>query len=292
MKLTRNYQFKLKLGGISYLNMLPIRIGLEKLGIKERISTYPTQINQLILESKVDIAPVSSIFYAANEEKLFWLKDLGLAARGKVHSVLLVSNYPAEELEGKRVCLTAESASSARLTQIFFQEKEVKPQYFTEHLSDLEGNRADAILLIGDQALIARQKFSPQKYFIYDLAEEWFRLTGKPIVLALFVVRREAVVCCPDEVESLRKFILTAAEIGLSSIKEVLKIAQEKTNLEEQVLLDYFASLKYRLGEEEHEGLLEFFRRSFPEKYTDKSFITLENLSLIGGREVEAFSCI
>src|SRR5208337_4151231 len=46
----------------------------------------------------------------------------------------------------------------------------------------------DAGLLIGDPAL----KIDRARYFTYDLAEEWIRLTGKPFVFAFWAVRQAA----------------------------------------------------------------------------------------------------
>ena len=81
---------------------------------------------------------------------------LGVAATGPATSVLLFSRRPVERLAGGRVGLTSESATSVQLIRILFRDWwRVEP---AEYVETDEPN--DALLLIGDKALRARQRLS------------------------------------------------------------------------------------------------------------------------------------
>ena len=56
----------IRLGRISYANMAPVfyELGGDSF---EQVSGVPTQLNRLLLNGEIDLAPISSIEYARNE---------------------------------------------------------------------------------------------------------------------------------------------------------------------------------------------------------------------------------
>jgi predicted solute-binding protein len=97
----------------------------------------------------------------------------------------------ARRLEGARVALTAESSTSVRLLRLLFTEKlGVRAATFFRGGADEDLTRADAALVIGDQAL--RWRRTPPAGFALgmDLAAEWHAWTGLPFTFARWGVRR------------------------------------------------------------------------------------------------------
>jgi predicted solute-binding protein len=109
---------------------------------------------------------------------------VGIASRGAVRSILLVSKCPAEAIT--TLAADTSSRTSAALARVWLAERHgVKPAVRREppHLETMLA-RADAALIIGDPAL----RLDPAKlpYHVYDLGEEWTRMTGLPMVYAVW----------------------------------------------------------------------------------------------------------
>src|SRR2546430_1732926 len=103
----------IKLGRISYVNMAPVfyRVDAEV----EEVLGVPTELNRLLIEGELDTAPISSIEYARNADKLRLLPRLCVASEGAVESIQLVSRKPLEQV--RVVAVTPESATSVVLTR-------------------------------------------------------------------------------------------------------------------------------------------------------------------------------
>src|SRR5229473_6737274 len=103
----------------------------------------PTALNEQLLAGELDLAPISSIEYARNADRLRVLPRLCVGSEGAVDSIQLVSRLPLERV--RRIAVTPESATSVVLTKVLLPEAEHVP------LADGEAD-ADAKLLIGDAA--------------------------------------------------------------------------------------------------------------------------------------------
>ena len=164
----------IKLGRISYVNMAPVfyRVGMDV----EEVQGVPTELNRMLVEGELDTAPISSIEYARNADKLRLLPRLCVASEGAVESIQLVSRKPLEQV--RVVAVTPESATSVVLTKVLLPEAEHVPL----------GEDADAKLLIGDAALKSAFE-DPTPH--YDLGRLWMERTGLPMVFAVWAVRRD-----------------------------------------------------------------------------------------------------
>src|SRR5207247_3406054 len=107
----------------------------------DAVQGAPTELNRLLLEADLDTAPISSIEYARNADRLKLLPRLCVASEGAVDSIQLVSRKPLEQV--RVVAVTPESAASVALTRVLLPEPEHVPL----------GEEADATLLIRDAAL-------------------------------------------------------------------------------------------------------------------------------------------
>src|SRR5713226_7846622 len=129
----------IRLGRISYVNMAPVFYRLE--AEVEEFAGVPTELNRRLLEGELDLAPISSIEYARNADRLRILPRLCVSSEGAVDSIQLVSKTPLEHV--RSVAVTPESATSVVLTKVLLPEATHVPL----------GEQADAKLLIGDAAL-------------------------------------------------------------------------------------------------------------------------------------------
>lgn len=256
---------KIKIGDINYLNTYPLRWGLSRMKIPEVFLGTPAEVNQALLEDKIDLGPVSSIFYLENRDKFVGLGDICIASSGEVKSVILLSRFPLEELDGRTISLTKASATSQKLLKIILEEKGLISQYVLGERDLLDSGEVDASLLIGDAALKAYidYKKGETSYYLYDLGKEWKELTGKPMVFAVWVVRREFFYANPALVNDSLRCLLLGLKHGLSNLDEVVKEAAKLSGIEERFLEDYYRGLIYCLGEEQKQGLTTFYKLTF-----------------------------
>ena len=75
----------LRLGRISYVNMAPVFFRLE--AEVEEITGVPTELNRRLLAGELDVAPIPSIEYARNADKLRLLPRLCVSSEGAVDSI-------------------------------------------------------------------------------------------------------------------------------------------------------------------------------------------------------------
>ena len=108
----------IRLGRIAYVNMAPVfyRVDAEV----EEVQGVPTELNRMLVAGELDTAPISSIAYAQDADKLRLLPRLCVASEGAVDSIQLVTNLPLEHV--RTVAITPESATSVVLTKVLLEE--------------------------------------------------------------------------------------------------------------------------------------------------------------------------
>src|SRR6478735_12279810 len=82
----------IRLGRISYVNMAPVfhRLTYDV----EEVTGVPTQLNRMLLAGDIDVAPISSIEYARNAQRLRLMPRLCVSSEGAVDSIQLVTRIP------------------------------------------------------------------------------------------------------------------------------------------------------------------------------------------------------
>ncbi len=268
---------RLRLGQLDYINCLPVYYALEEGLIHleaELVKGPPTLLNQLFLKNDLVTTPVSSIEYASHQELLYILPDLSISSDGKVASVLLFSKLPVTELEGKKVCISASSATSVALLKVLFDHYyQVEVQYETLPPDlDLMMEKADGALLIGDDALLARQAVEEKglPFQITDLGEAWKKFTGEKMVYAIWVVHRSFARENPLVVSQLTEILRRSKEIGLSQLSAVMEKARQKTGLPLPVLEEYYRLLQYGFDDRARRSLLVFFDYAYKSGLIDE----------------------
>jgi chorismate dehydratase len=229
---------RVRLGRISYVNMAPVFFGLD--ADVDEVAGVPTELNAQLLAGGLDLAPISSIEYGRNAERLRILPRLCVSSEGAVDSIQLVSRAPLERV--RSIAVTPESATSAVLLRILLPEAEHVPL----------GVDADATLLIGDAALASMfQDPTPH----HDLGRLWLERTGLPMVYAVFACPDPA----PDGILELEEALLAAHRRARSDPEALAREASTRYGYPPGFLARYFEKLRYRFGPRERAGLLTFF---------------------------------
>ena len=255
-----------RVGHIAFLNCLPLYYGLVHDGAlldMELTRGTPTELNRLLIEGHLDVAPISSVEYLRHAGDLLLLPDLTVSCDGAVQSIALAGRVPPAALDGRRVALTTTSATSQVLTRIILAERYgVAPQYVAcppplERM--LTG--ADAALLIGDPALHVRWR-PPAGLHVHDLGAEWHAHTGQAMVFAVWAVRRDYAARAPDLVAEVLDAFRRSLRYSLRETRAIARAAARWESLPADVLEGYFRALRFEFGPRYQAGLTEFARRA------------------------------
>jgi chorismate dehydratase len=243
------------------------------------ISGVPTKLNQLFLEGKIDLTPLSSIEYARHQDKGIILPDISISADGSVGSILLFSRRPVTELDGCTVAVSKSSATSVVMLQVLFEHYYHLNAAFVDRLPDLDAmlKEAEAALLIGDEALIGRRRVQREglPFRITDLGEVWKHFTGEKMVYALWVVRREFACRYPEETRALANILTAAKEEGMKRLPEIIRVGQRRTGLPGHVVEEYFSLVRYGFDAEYRRALLLFYDYAYKSGLIDDRVKTL-----------------
>jgi chorismate dehydratase len=228
----------IRLGRIAYVNMAPVfyRVDAEF----EEVAGVPTDLNGRLLGGEIDLAPISSIEYGRNADRLRILPRLCVSSEGAVDSIQLVSRAQLEHV--RTIAVTPESATSVVLTRVLLPEAEHVPL----------GKDADAKLLIGDAALQSAFE-DPTPH--HDLGRLWLEKTGLPMVFAVWA--------CPDPAPAglgeVEDALVASVRRARAEPEQLAREASERYGYPAGFLARYFEKLRYRFGPRERAGLLTFF---------------------------------
>ncbi len=250
-----------RLGIVSYTNVAPLHWQLTPWENAQFVRGVPTELNQKLLDSKIDLTLVSSIEFIRHRTKLKALPDFSVATLGPVQSVMLFHNESWEKLDGKTIALTTDSATSIELLKILLRETNISAE-FVPMKPDLDTmlKTCDAALLIGDTALkeaVAQRKIHGKTPYQTDLGEAWYTLTKLPFTFAVWASRKDNE---PSKafVDKLR----LAREYGLGHLADVAEFEAKQLALPQNIIQRYLANFRYYLMPPDIDGLLMFARKS------------------------------
>ncbi|CAN5732737.1 menaquinone biosynthesis protein [soil metagenome] len=227
----------IRLGRISYVNMAPVFYGLE--ADVEEVVGVPTELSRMLLDGEIDIAPIPSIEYARNHDRLRILPRLCVSSEGAIDSIQLVTRLPFGQV--RSVAVTPESATSVVLVRVLLPKAEIVPL----------GMDADATLLIGDTAL--RSAFEdPTPHF--DLGRLWLERTGLPMVFAVWAAPEPLV----EGLTELEHSLVASVRLGRSEPERLAQQAAETYGYPPGFMARYFEKLRYSFGPRERAGLYTF----------------------------------
>ncbi len=186
-----------RVGYIPYLNMAPFHQGfgpepLEAGG--HRFEFLPMSPRTLGLEAEkgnVDAGAMSLVDCLRLGASYEALGSFGIGLKRDAQSVLVFSKKPLSDFDGM-CAVTDETATSVRLLQVILEARYRRPgvHYGRIPSSMLFDGDADALLLIGDEALKARKEGIRGFPVMTDLGEEWYSWQKLPFVFARWMVRK------------------------------------------------------------------------------------------------------
>jgi chorismate dehydratase len=179
----------IKVSAVSYLNTAPFVYGLRNSEVIKHLQLtldHPAECIRKVLveESDLGLVPIHAIL---NRTDFNVISDFCIGATYKVRTVALFGHSPLNEI--KTIYLDYQSRTSSALVKVLARELwkqdfEWKPFLPSNSFRDIQPD--EGMLAIGDKV------FNLENHFTYgvDLAQEWHRLTGLPMVFALWATRK------------------------------------------------------------------------------------------------------
>jgi chorismate dehydratase len=232
---------------------MPFLYGLEMSGlINTQINLsrdIPSECARKLLNNEVDIGLIPvAVIPQLNESYI--ISDYCIGANGAVNSVMLYSEVPLEKIE--KIHLDYQSRTSVQLVKILAKEFwKINPEFIAAEKgfeNTISGNTAAVV--IGDRTFELNNKFP----FVFDLPQEWKKMTGLPFVFATWVANKKI---ADDFLQQFN----TALKQGISNIEKSITHyhLQEKypTNVSEY-LKSY---IQYNFGEAQKTALKTFLSK-------------------------------
>jgi len=209
-------------------------------------------------DGSIHLSPASSITFAQKPGAFVLSPDICTSCSFEVRSVKLFAKRPIEELNDRKVRMTAQSMTSVTLLRILLEDRYgLRPEYSNGAYEDSD----DAVLLIGDQALEEneRHRFA----FDYDLGALWQDWHKLPFVFGAWLISKEAL---KPEMKPVLLDYMDATQRSVENFKANPGAALDKwlakypVQLPRPVIDDYYSALDYRFTEERKTSLKLFFK--------------------------------
>ncbi len=253
---------KARLGMVNFINTAPVYIPWQEGCTHEAwdvVEGTPTELNNLLRKDELEAGLISSYACGLDYQRYVMLPDLGISATGAVGSVLLFSSVPIEELGGRIVGLTPQSATSVNLLRIILERfYGLTPRYRSGCFLELKQGDAAAYLAIGDEAL--QRRFSSEGFHQYDLAEIWLEHTGRPFVFAVCAVRKDHWKNRQQQVLELGDTLAACRSRGQRDLERISSMVAGRIPMKPLKCLEYLRGIEFDLSQEKQEGLLHFFK--------------------------------
>jgi cyclic dehypoxanthinyl futalosine synthase len=246
---------KLRAAAVSFLNARPLWAGLERSGRIELVLAEPSRCASMLEAGEVDMALVSVGGLPGGDYEI--VPGIAIGADGPVQTVVLAGEQSPAIWD--EVFLDTASRTSHVLTKLVLDEMGVHPKFTLlpaeEGLARAKGTKG--ALVIGDRG------FGVRANHVIDLGREWNRMTGLPMIFALWAARPGRVT--PEDVQELTR----AAQHGLGIRTELAQaFAREKGGDPEKYRRYLTQRIRYGLGPYELQGL-----ETFLEKAAAKGFL-------------------
>ena len=226
---------KLRVAAINFLNPAPLMWNFEHAPRAAELSkrydlhyTAPSACAAELLRGSADLGLIP---VAALTPELCIVPGCTIASLRSVRSILLlVRRSSASNLaEVRSVAADTASRSSVAYAQVLFRHFLKISPVFLEHAASPIAmlSQADAALIIGDPALLARERCAEIEAAVgpchwIDLAEQWRRYTGLPWVAAVWAVRPQALLTGPVSGAQLTDDLQASRDAGLTHIDDLV----------------------------------------------------------------------
>jgi len=240
----------MRLGCLPYLNVKPLVYPFEHGELPagwELVYAPPSELARMLASGEIAAAPVSSFAVFENPD-LDVCPGICIAADGPVRSVLMLSKIEPQNL--CTVALDTGSLSGANMLRIVLAEAyNVRPEFEPMPAQPVSAmlESCDAALVIGNPAMLCPK----DGLLVFDVAEEWTKLTDLPAVFALWAGREMT----PELVRVLHE----SRRQGMSRLKDIAQEESTRLGLPFETCYEYLSeTMIYYLGEREALGLKVF----------------------------------
>ena len=239
---------------VSFLNTVPLAHGMlhgPQRDLVDLTFAVPSACAELVDTGAADVGLVPVI--EMDRQGLTPVPGIGIASRGAVRSILLISRVPFRRV--RTLAADMNSRTSVMLARIvlsrcFGVEPEVAPMR-----PDLDPMlaQADAALLIGDSALAVDPTALGLPWL--DLGQQWLDLTGLPFVFAMWAGPEASVT--PD----LAQILKGSLSWGLGALDRIIEEEAARRAMPREMVDRYLKhNIVFEHGEKERAGLELYLR--------------------------------
>jgi chorismate dehydratase len=242
---------------VSYLNTAPLVYGLQHATDflrrpLELSFALPAECADRLAEGAADVGIVPSATLNA-QPGLQVIAGAGIACRGPVRSILLLSNKPLRDI--RKLALDTSSRTSVLLARILLAERfGAQPECIAlPPVVPAMLEQADAALLIGDPAL----RVDPERAAPYclDLGEEWVRFTGLPMVFAVWAARPGI------DITGLPEVFTESCRQGLAHLDQIAAAEAPSRGIDMALAREYLhRHVRLLLDDRDYQGMDLFLR--------------------------------
>jgi predicted solute-binding protein len=226
-------------------------------------------------EADIGIVPIATLL----EQDLTIFRGTGIACRGPVRTILLISKKAFADIDV--LAVDSGSRTSVLLSRIVLRsahganpaliimEPQLRPMLEV----------ADAALIIGDAALLLEpDELRRQGLFVADLGTEWTRLSGLPMVFAVWA-GRSGVYSHENEAA-----FAGSCQFGLEHLDDIVEAEHARRGITPQLARQYLTdNLVLELGEIEYRGMEAFLEVAAglpPAQYVQLAGTAAEKIAL------------
>jgi len=223
----------------------------EQRGLFDLTFRVPAECADMVVSGAADIGIIPTVELIGREFGI--VPDVGIACRGAVRSILLVSRRPLRQI--RTLAADSSSRTSVALARIVLARRYgVEPAAVARRpdLANMLGE-ADSALIIGDPALRIDPASTP--FDVYDLGREWLEMTGLPMVFAVWAGPREFVT--PQVIGAFQ----ASCAYGINSLERIVAEETAGRGFSPELVRRYLGShIVFQLGAAEREGMELFLR--------------------------------
>jgi len=220
-------------------------------GLFELTFRVPAGCADMVSSGAADIGIIPSFELIGRDFGM--VPGVGIACRGAVRSILLVSKRPAGEI--RTLAADSSSRTSVALARIILARRYGARPDVLRRVPDLEAmlGEADSALIIGDPAL--RIDAAQTALHVYDLGHEWMEMTGLPMVFAVWAGPRACVT--PEVCAAFQD----SCAFGLRHVEQIVAAEAPARGFPADLVRRYLTShIVFELGAAERQGMDLFLR--------------------------------
>ncbi|MEO8027421.1 MAG: menaquinone biosynthesis protein [Bryobacteraceae bacterium] len=250
---------------VSYFNTVPLVWGMlhgPQRNIFDLTFAVPSLCADRLRRGEADIGIVPVV--EMRRQNLAMFRGTGIACRGPVRSILLISKVPFPAI--RTLAADAGSRSSVMLARVILAKRYgAAPSILTREpiLAEML-EEADAALIIGDPALLLDPATLP--FAALDLGEEWVDLTGLPMVFAVWAGRQELVT------PKLERAFVDSYEFGRSHVESIVSAEHVRLGISPELARKYITEhIAFELGDRDYQGMELYLRYAMELDAADSS---------------------